>query len=147
MGHLKLMTDGQSLSMENSTGYSTTHGNEPSCEPVEARFQQLKYKLLKGYSFQAIEDNFVIVYGIKSLVKKLNLPIAPHVVVGFILEFEPLLDQITQDLQKKKRSQSQDDVSNQCQFQRVGFGCRIPKPSKGARSRDQQKCLLWARIK
>lgn len=82
-----MMMGGQSLSVDKFYG-----------ECVDALLRLLKDKLLNGYLFKEIQEKFVIVYGIKSFLKKLNIP---RVVVSFILEFRPLLDKITQNLQKK----------------------------------------------
>lgn len=68
---------------------------------MDALLQQLKDSFLSGDLFQSIKENFVIVYEVKSLLKKLNILIAPYAIFIFILEFRPLLDQITQYLQNK----------------------------------------------
>lgn len=82
-----MMMGGRSLSVEKFYG-----------QCVDALLRLLKDKLLNGYLFKEIQEKFVIVYEIKSFLKKLNVP---RVVVSFILEFRPLLDKISQDLQKK----------------------------------------------
>lgn len=52
--------------------------------------------------FQAIEDNHVFSYEIKALLKQLNNLDSPDSIVGFILEFEPFLEQTAQNIKMKK---------------------------------------------
>jgi len=47
--------------------------------------------------FQAVKQDPTIVYEIKALLQKLNTPDSGDLVVGFILECEPLLDQVVKD--------------------------------------------------
>lgn len=94
----------QSSSNEKCYSSLIVYDEESSVEPIDEVFRQLKPKFLSTDLFQAVEDDFMFFYGIKSLLKKLNTPSAPKVVVDFIGEFKPLLDQITADMYRKNEA-------------------------------------------
>lgn len=66
--------------------------------------QQLKAKVSEVDLFQSIEDNHVVVNDIKTLLKQLNSPNSPDYIVSFILKFESILEQTTQNIKLKKKS-------------------------------------------
>lgn len=56
--------------------------------------------------FELLEQNFLHGYGIKSLLKKLDVADAPNVAVNFLMEFGPLFEQITLDFQRRQEAQT-----------------------------------------
>lgn len=103
-GYLKMMMSIRSSSTEKCSSSSTISSEESFVEPMDEVFRQLKLKLLGRYLFQTLNEDFMFSYGIKALLKKLNTPSALKVVVGFVVEFGSLLDQITDDIQRKNES-------------------------------------------
>lgn len=61
----------------------------------------MKLKILSTNLFQTLHNESNFSYRIKGLLKKLNTLDAPKVILGFIIEFNLLLDQVTADIQRK----------------------------------------------
>lgn len=62
----------------------------------------MKEKIIDMDLIQTIEDNFVALYEIKGLLAQMNKPEAPDSFVSFILDFEPFLEKISQNVRLKK---------------------------------------------
>lgn len=67
-------------------------------ETVDDVLKTLKVQLGGTNIFEALEKDFIYGYGIKTLLKKLNVPDAPSEVVDFLVTFRPLFDHIIVDL-------------------------------------------------
>lgn len=74
--------------------------------------QELQAKIMYVDLFQAIEQDHTIVYEIKVFMQKLNSPNSEDSIVGFILEYDPLLKQVA--ILEAKRNYKQVGYANKC---------------------------------
>lgn len=89
-------------STESKPSASTASVGDISISPHDALIRDLRAHILEVDLFGAIEADHVLAFKIKDLLHKLNIPESTDSLIGFIVEFEPLLDQISKDIQKKK---------------------------------------------
>lgn len=93
-------------STDKCSSSSTLFRGNTALETVNEFLQQLKAKHGEVNLFKALGNDFIYVYGIKSLLKKLDIPDALSEVVDFVVAFEPLFDQIFADFQRKHDAQT-----------------------------------------
>lgn len=62
----------------------------------------MKANIIDVDLFHTIKDNPTIIYEIKTLLKKVNNPKTPDYIAGFILDFEPFLEQTAKNVRLKK---------------------------------------------
>ncbi|CAK8560350.1 unnamed protein product [Lathyrus sativus] len=106
LARLKLMISTRGSSTDKCSSSSTISGGSTPLETVDGVLQQLKVKLAEADLFEALEKNFVHGYGIKSLLKKLDVPNASSAAVNFVVAFGPLFDQIFADFQRKNEART-----------------------------------------
>ncbi|KAL5096342.1 hypothetical protein RYX36_000669 [Vicia faba] len=97
---MKLMSS-LGVSVEKYPSSSTASGNEPYDNSSSMSVQQLK---MKDFNVDILQTNPSVVSDIKAMLKQLNNHDLLDSVVGFILNFEPSLDQTSQALKLKKES-------------------------------------------
>lgn len=104
--YLKLMMSTIGNSTDKCSSSSTVSGGNTLLETVDGIIQQLKSKLVEDDLFEALEQKFIHSYGIKSLLKKLDVLDAPNDVANFVVAFDPIFDQIIADFQRKYEVQA-----------------------------------------
>lgn len=116
-GCLKMMMSIQSSLIKKCSSSSIISGGEPCVKTIYKVFRQLKLKILGKDLFRTLNDDFMFSFRIKALLKKLKTSSAPKAIVGFIVEFNPLLDQIIIDIQRKNEAMGKlkpkEDVQSQ----------------------------------
>ncbi|KAI5419847.1 hypothetical protein KIW84_043849 [Lathyrus oleraceus] len=97
VGALKILISNRGILLEKSPNSSSKSGGELSSVTMESLIRQLNLQILNAYVFQTIKNDSNITNGIKTLLKQLNVSDSPNFIIGFILEFEPPLNQATLD--------------------------------------------------
>lgn len=88
-----------------SSSLTISRGKIPP-ETINRVLYKLKYNLAEANQFEALEKKFIHRYGIKSLLKKLDVPNTPSDVVSFFVVFGPLFDHIFADFQRTHKAQT-----------------------------------------
>lgn len=86
-------------STDRCSSSSTVSGGNNGRETVDEILKKLKAQLGGANIFEALEKYFIYGYGIKMLLKKLDVPNTPSEVVDFLVTFRPFFDHIVADFQ------------------------------------------------
>lgn len=86
--YMKLIMITRGSSDDKCSSYSNSSRGNTTPKAVDGVLQQLKDKLAEADLFEALENKLIHGYGIKSLMKKLNIPNSPNDVVNFVVHLD-----------------------------------------------------------
>ena len=93
--------------------------SEPFVSSKENLLRDLQTKILNIDLFQVIEENPNAAYEMKALLKKLNTLESKDSIIGFILEFEPLLERIVNDYRTKQENSNRLEMQTRARHQEM----------------------------
>jgi len=98
---------------------SSSSMSEPFVSSKENLLRDLQTKILNIDLFQVIEENPNAAYEMKALLKKLNTLESKDSIIGFILEFEPLLERIVNDYRTKQENSNRLEMQTRARHQEM----------------------------
>lgn len=104
--YMKMVLSNKCSLTDKCLSSSTVSGGNTGPETIDGIFHQLKSQLSGVDLFDALRKDFLYGYGIKSLLKKLDVLYASNKVVDFIVSFGLLFDHILVDFQRKQDAHS-----------------------------------------
>lgn len=98
--YMKMVLSSKGSSTYRCSSYSVVSRGNNGLETVDEVLKQLKDQLGGTNISEALEKDFIYNYGIKTLLKKLDVLDAPSEVVDFLVTFGPFFDHIIVNFQR-----------------------------------------------
>lgn len=99
--YLKLMMTARGRSINNCSNSSTTSGGHSHVETTDKLLQNIKEKYFDVDMIEALENDTSACYGIKNLLKQVDILRSPPEFAEVIIELGILIDQVTIDFNHK----------------------------------------------
>ena len=92
------MMSTRASSTDRGSSFSTASGAHSAIEPVDQLLLRIKEKYVEVKLIQFLETNIHVCYGIKDLLKKVDILTTPPEITNVIIELGFLIDEVTADL-------------------------------------------------